>query len=128
MKDYFSPEFLNRIDDTIVFNKLDKKDALEITKLLLDEYANDIKEKNILISYTPNVIKFLTDKGFSEKFGARPLRRAIQKNVEDEIAYKYVMGNLKEGKNYVLDVSNDKIVILDNVVVTTPKIAEEVNA
>ena len=128
LKDYFSPEFLNRIDDTIVFNKLDKKDALEITKLLLDEYANDIKEKNILISYTPNVIKFLTDKGFSEKFGARPLRRAIQKNVEDEIAYKYVMGNLKEGKNYVLDVSNDKIVILDNVVVTTPKIAEEVNA
>ena len=127
LKDYFSPEFLNRIDDTIVFNKLDKKDALEITKLLLDEYANDIKEKNILISYTPNVIKFLTDKGFSEKFGARPLRRAIQKNVEDEIAYKYVMGNLKEGKNYVLDVSNDKIVILDNVVVTTPKIAEGVN-
>jgi hypothetical protein len=48
--------------------------------------------------------------------------------VEDEIAYKYVMGNLKEGKNYVLDVSNDKIVILDNVVVTTPKIAEGVNA
>ena len=126
LKEYFSPEFLNRIDDTIVFNKLDKLDALKITKLLLDEYANDIKQKNILISYTESVIKFLTDKGFSEKFGARPLRRAIQKHVEDEIAYKYVTGDIKEGKNYVLDVNNDKIVILDNVVIASPKLNESV--
>ena len=111
LKDYFSPEFLNRIDDTIVFNKLTKNDAEQITRLLLDEYIKDIEKKHLNIKYTDALVKFITDKGFNDKFGARPLRRAITKNVEDTVAYKYVKGELKENTKYMLDVDNNNVCI-----------------
>ena len=111
LKDYFSPEFLNRIDDTIVFNKLTKNDACKITKLLLDEYITDIQKKHLDITYTDNLVKFITEKGFNDKFGARPLRRAITKNIEDIIAYKYVKGEIKENTKYILDVENNMVCI-----------------
>ncbi|MBQ8043459.1 MAG: ATP-dependent Clp protease ATP-binding subunit [Clostridia bacterium] len=111
LKDYFSPEFLNRIDDTIVFNKLTKNDAKQITKLLLDEYIKDITKKRLNISYTDALVKFLTEKGFNDKFGARPLRRAITKYVEDTVAYKYVKGEIKENTKYTLDIANDVVCV-----------------
>ncbi len=111
LKDYFSPEFLNRIDDTIVFNKLTKNDAKKITKLLLDEYIEDIKKKHLDIHYTDALVDYITEKGFNDKFGARPLRRAITKNVEDTIAYKYVKGEIKENTKYTLDVENNVVCI-----------------
>lgn len=113
LKDYFSPEFLNRIDDIIVFNKLSKNDAIEITKLLLDEYVLDLKQKNIEITYSNNLIKFIANKGFNEKFGARPLKRTIMKYIEDEIAYGYIKGDIQEKCKYSLDIDeqNKKIII-----------------
>ena len=112
LKDYFSPEFLNRIDDTIVFNKLTKENALAITKLLVNEYVEDIKKKRIKISYTHELIKFITEKGFNDKFGARPLRRAITKYIEDAIALGYIKGELKENKQYLVDVKDNNVIIL----------------
>ena len=112
LKDYFSPEFLNRIDDTIVFNKLTKENALAITKLLVNEYVEDIKKKRIKISYTDELIKFITEKGFNDKFGARPLRRAITKHIEDAIALGYIKGELKENKQYLVDVKDNNVIIL----------------
>ena len=106
LKDYFSPEFLNRIDDIIVFNKLNKQNAMDITRLLLNEYITEVENKKIYLKYTEALVEFITNTGFSDKFGARPLRRAIQKNVEDLIAYKYIKGELKENTNYILDVLN----------------------
>ena len=111
LKDYFSPEFLNRIDDTIVFNKLSKQDAEKITRLLVDEYINDIKKKHLDISYTDSLVKFITEKGFNDKFGARPLRRAITKHIEDTIAYKYIKGEIKEKTKYTLDIANNIVVV-----------------
>ena len=111
LKDYFSPEFLNRIDDTIVFNKLTKQDAEKITKLLLDEYITDIKKKHIDITYTDALVKFITEKGFNDKFGARPLRRAITKHVEDTVAYKYIKGEIKENTKYTLDIKDNTVYI-----------------
>lgn len=111
LKDYFSPEFLNRIDDTIVFNKLTKQDAEQITRLLLDEYIGEIQKKHLDITYTDALVKFITEKGFNDKFGARPLRRAITKNIEDIVAYKYVKGEIKEKKKYILDVENNAVCI-----------------
>ena len=113
LKEYFSPEFLNRIDDTIVFNKLTKDDALEITKLLVDEYVKDIKKKRIKLSYTPELISYITKEGFNDKFGARPLRRAITKNIEDTIALKYIKGELNEDTKYTLDVVNAQVVVTE---------------
>ena len=111
LKDYFSPEFLNRIDDIIVFNKLNKQNAMDITRLLLNEYITEVENKKIYLKYTETLVEFITNTGFSDKFGARPLRRAIQKNVEDLIAYKYIKGELKENTNYILDVLNGTVTL-----------------
>lgn len=111
LKDYFSPEFLNRIDDIIVFNKLNKQNAMDITRLLLNEYITEVENKKIYLKYTEALVEFITNTGFSDKFGARPLRRAIQKNVEDLIAYKYIKGELKENTNYILDVLNETVTL-----------------
>lgn len=111
LKDYFSPEFLNRIDDTIVFNKLSKSNAMDITRLLLNEYITEVENKKIYLKYTEALVEYITNIGFSDKFGARPLRRAIQKNVEDLIAYKYIKGELNENTNYILDVQNNTVTI-----------------
>lgn len=111
LKDYFSPEFLNRIDDTIVFNKLSKSNAMDITRLLLNEYITEVENKKIYLKYTESLVEYITNIGFSDKFGARPLRRAIQKNVEDLIAYKYIKGELNENTNYILDVQNNTVTI-----------------
>ena len=114
LKDYFSPEFLNRIDDTIVFNKLSKANAMDITRLMLNEYISEVENKKIFIKYTENVVEFITNIGFNDKFGARPLRRAIQKNIEDLIAYMYIKGDLEDNSEYIADVLDNKVVLTKN--------------
>ncbi|MDO4283112.1 MAG: ATP-dependent Clp protease ATP-binding subunit [Clostridia bacterium] len=111
LKEFFSPEFLNRIDDIITFNKLTTKNLEKIADLQLKELQKDTKERNILFTYTPEVVKFIVEKGYSEKFGARPLKRAIQNYIEDVIAVEFIKNNLKEGKKYTIDVVEDKISI-----------------
>ncbi len=112
LKEYFSPEFLNRIDDIITFNKLSKENILSITDLMLKEFKEETKSRNIKFNYTDNVIKFIAEKGYNDKFGARPLRRAIQKYVEDPLAVEFIKGDLKENKEYLIDVKNNKICII----------------
>ena len=111
LKEFFSPEFLNRIDDVITFNKLTYDNLLKISDILLKELQDETKEKNIIFEYNPEITKFIVDKGYNEKFGARPLRRAIQKYIEDLLAYEFIKGNIKENKTYTLSVQNDKISI-----------------
>lgn len=111
LKEFFSPEFLNRIDDIITFNKLTPKNLEKIADLLLKELQNDTKEKNILFDYTPAVAKFIVEKGYNDKFGARPLKRAIQNYIEDVLAVEFIKNNIKEGKKYTIDVVDDKISI-----------------
>ena len=110
LKEFFSPEFLNRIDDVITFNKLTYDDLLKISEILIKEFQEETKERNIIFEYSPEIVKYIVDKGYNEKFGARPLRRAIQKYIEDLIAVEFIKGNIKENKTYSLDVKNDKIV------------------
>ena len=111
LKEFFSPEFLNRIDDTIVFNKLSYDNILVISNILLKELQEDTKKRKILFDYTENVTKFIAKKGYNDKFGARPLKRAIQKYIEDELAFKLIKGDLKENKKYTIDIKDDKIQI-----------------
>ena len=111
LKEFFSPEFLNRIDDIITFNKLSHDTLTKIAELLIIELQNETKEKNILFTYSKDVVKYIVEKGYNEKFGARPLRRAIQKYIEDIIAVEYIKGDLKENTEYKLVVKDNKIYI-----------------
>ena len=111
LKEYFSPEFLNRIDDVITFNKLSKENILKITDLMLQELQNETKSRNIIFNYTDKVVEFISNKGYNDKFGARPLRRAIQKYVEDPLALEFIKGNLKENNEYTIDIEDGKICI-----------------
>ena len=113
LKEFFSPEFLNRIDDTIVFNKLSFDNILVIADLLIKELQEETKKRHILFDYTKNVTHFIAKKGYNEKFGARPLKRAIQKYIEDELAVRLIKGKLKENTKYLIDVKDEKIIIND---------------
>lgn len=113
LKEFFSPEFLNRIDDVITFNKLSYESLTKIADILIHELQEQTKEKQIHFSYTPAVTAFIVEKGFNQKFGARPLRRAIQKYMEDVLAVAYIQGKLKEKVEYHLDVKEDQIIITE---------------
>ena len=113
LKEFFSPEFLNRIDDIIAFNKLDDSTVLKISELMISELQKETSIKNILFDYTDEVVKFIAKEGHSDKFGARPLRRAIQTHIEDLIAVKFIKNEIRENEKYTLDVdkANNTIVI-----------------
>ena len=113
LKEFFSPEFLNRIDDTIVFNKLSFDNILVIADLLIKDLQEETKKRHILFDYTKNVTHFIAKKGYNEKFGARPLKRAIQKYIEDELAVRLIKGKLKENTKYLIDVQDEEIIIND---------------
>jgi len=96
LKQAFRPEFLNRIDDIIVFNELSKEELSQIIELMLKEVISEGNEKKISLTITDKMKEFILEKGYNTKYGARPLRRAIQKYIEDEISEAYLRGNLKE--------------------------------
>lgn len=112
LKEFFTPEFLNRIDDVVVFNKLSYDNIEKITDIMLKDLQNETKDKNIVFTYSPAVIKFLIEKGYNSKFGARPIKRAIQKYIEDLIAVEYIKGNIKENSQFNLDILNNSLEIV----------------
>ena len=85
-KKFFKPEFINRLDEIIIFKPLSKHNNRQIARLELEKLSNRLKEKNVYIKYTPKVLDFLVEKGTSIRNGARFLKRAIQKNIEDKIS------------------------------------------
>ena len=97
MKKLFNPEFLNRVDETIVFRSLTKKDILKIIDIELRDLMANIAEHKMSIKLDKSARNFLVEKGYDEKFGARPLRRAIQKYVEDPLAEEILRGSFEEG-------------------------------
>ena len=111
LKKEFKPEFLNRVDDIIVFHQLSKEDIREIAKRLLDKLAARVKEMDIDIDCTDAVIDKIADIGFDPVYGARPLKRAIQSEIEDRLSEKMLDGSVKAGNKYTFDVIDDKIAI-----------------
>ena len=89
LKEVFRPEFLNRVDEIIVFDSLKKKELLQIVDLMLKYTIKALKQKDISFNITDEAKQFILDKGTNIKFGARPLRRAIQRYIEDEISEKF---------------------------------------
>ena len=106
LKKTFSPEFLNRIDDIVIFNSLDKKHMLKIIDIELEKVINRIKKLGFEIKISRKAKEFLVDKGYDKKYGARPLKRAIQKYLEDLIAQEIVTDSIKENDIIKVDLDN----------------------
>lgn len=97
LRKVFRPEFLNRVDDIIVFNKLNKDEIKQIAVKMFKTLENRLDKMNIKISFTDNAISEIADKGFDENYGARPLRRAIQNEIEDPLSEQMLEGKVKDG-------------------------------
>lgn len=108
VKNVFKPEFLNRIDDMIVFHALEKEDILEIVKLMTDMLAKRVQENmGISVSFTDKALEKIAEEGFDKAYGARPLRRAIQSRIEDAFAEEYLQGNFKAGEKVSVGVKTN---------------------
>ncbi len=112
LKETFRPEFLNRVDDIIVFSKLTKEDLGKIVDLMIEEVRESVEEKGIIIEVSQDVKDFILEKGYDEQYGARPLRRAIQNYIEDEMAEAFLLGKIKEGDQVKIQLDDDNKVQL----------------
>ena len=110
LRSTFRPEFLNRIDEVIIFNSLSQEDIAKIAQLMLDDVAKRCKSIGISLSFSPKVAEFLATKGFDANWGARPLRRTVMRLVEDSLSTDLLEGKFKAGDNVGADVKDEKIV------------------
>ena len=109
LKDVFRPEFLNRVDEIVVFDSLTENELIQIVDLMLNFTVKALKEKDITIKFTENAKKYILEKGTNIKFGARPLRRAIQRYIEDEISEKILKSEIVDGQNVEVDFVNNEL-------------------
>ena len=112
LKQYFRPEFLNRLDEIIVFRQLNRDEVKLIADIMLREVFNRMKEKGILLSVTEAFKERLVEEGYNPAYGARPLRRAVMRLLEDSLAEEFLAGRLKEGEAALVDVDDDKQVVI----------------
>ena len=110
LKHVFRPEFLNRVDETVVFHALTQPEIEQIAGLMLNQMKKRLKELGVSLEYEPSVAALLAQAGFDAKFGARPLRRAIQRRVEDALSEELIAGRLKLGDQVRASVQNDELV------------------
>ena len=111
LKSSFRPEFLNRVDETIVFHTLSKEELLQIVDLMLKEITDELAERNIHITFSNEVKEYILEKGYEVKYGARPLRRAIQKYIENELAESLLRNELLPNDSIIINLENDKVVL-----------------
>jgi ATP-dependent Clp protease ATP-binding subunit ClpC len=112
MKNFFSPEFLNRIDDTIMFNTLSQDDIKKITKIELDKLISRLDEMKYKIKYDESLVDFIAKIGFDDVYGARPMKRAVQDKVEDLLSEEVLTGRVLEGKTYTLVVEGEEVKVI----------------
>lgn len=111
LKKQFRPEFLNRIDEIIVFHKLNDEDVKKIIDIMINQLEKRLNAQNITLDVDDKVKDLIAKKGVDRNYGARPLKRAIQNMLEDKIAEEMLDGKVKQGKKNIATVEDDKIVI-----------------
>ena len=109
LKETFRPEFLNRVDEIIIFNTLSQNELIKIIDLMLEDTKKALQDKNINLQLSKNAKEFILAKGTDLKYGARPLRRAIQKFVEDEIAEKILKGEIINGQTINISLKDNSL-------------------
>jgi ATP-dependent Clp protease ATP-binding subunit ClpC len=112
MKNFFSPEFINRIDDTIVFNSLSKEDIKKITDIELKKLMGRLTEMKYKITYDDSLVEYIAKIGYDELYGARPMKRAIQDKVEDLLSEEVLTDKIVEGKSYVIKVEDETVKVV----------------
>lgn len=110
VKDVFRPEFINRVDDLIVFHALEPADIQQIARLMLESVTKRLAERGMYLRYDDDVVKLLATEGFDANYGARPLRRTIQRTVEDALSEEIIAGRITLGDAVRLSVQDGKIV------------------
>jgi ATP-dependent Clp protease ATP-binding subunit ClpC len=108
-KKTFRPEFLNRLDDIIVFRALTKPDLIEILDLEMSKVIARLKNKNITLQLDEKAKDFLVEKGYDPQYGARPMRRSVERFLEDPLAEEILRGSLHEGEPVHVSVENDRL-------------------
>jgi ATP-dependent Clp protease ATP-binding subunit ClpC len=114
LKKAFRPEFLNRIDEIIVFHSLEKKHLKEIVTLMVEQLKKRLKEQDIELELTNAAIEKLAEEGYDREYGARPLRRAIQKHIEDRLSEELLKGTIGKDQKVTMDVKDGEFVVLTN--------------
>jgi ATP-dependent Clp protease ATP-binding subunit ClpC len=112
LKQYFRPEFLNRLDEIIVFRQLSRDEVKEIAEIMLKEVFSRMEEKGIHLSVTEAFKERLVEEGYNPSYGARPLRRAVMRLLEDSLAEEFLSGRIGEGDSAVVDVNEEKQVVI----------------
>lgn len=113
LKLHFRPEFLNRIDETIIFHSLNQKELQQIVKLLANKIVNRIGERGIQLRFTPAAINLVAKEGYDPEYGARPLRRALQTLVEDPLSEALLAGEIQSGDQVIVGANHNKITLKD---------------
>src|SRR3954449_12100351 len=109
LRQSFRPEFINRIDEIIVFRALDDEQLAQITRLLLDKLARRLRAQHIEVEFTDDAVALLAREGFDPEFGARPLRRTIQRLVENELSRMLLSGDLEPGDRVTVGATNGEL-------------------
>ena len=117
LKRTFSPEFLNRIDEVVVFRKLMRESISKIIELQLDRVRQRLKEEQIGLEFSPEAMEWLIDKGYEPAYGARPIKRAIQKHLENPLSEKILYGDLKPGSTARIEIKDDVLIVIEKTAV-----------
>ncbi len=112
VREIFRPEFLNRVDEIIVFEELSREQLGQILEIMLKQVTQDVQEKGMNITFDDTAKNLLIEKGFDTKFGARPLRKTIQRHIEDELSELFLSGKIKMGSTIKVTVEEGKIVMI----------------
>ena len=125
LKRTFAPEFLNRVDDVVMFNALEKKDIQKIIGIEIRQVVKRVEEMGYKIEITEKAMDFLAEKGWDEQYGARPLKRAVQKYVEDVLAESIISSNLHIGDTISIDMAENGEETVVNIIPNEKKVLEE---
>jgi ATP-dependent Clp protease ATP-binding subunit ClpB len=110
LQNHFRPEFLNRIDEIIIFHRLTKDDLKQIIKIQLDLLTERLKERGLKITLQPEVMEYLAEVGYDPDFGARPLKRSIQREIMDPLAMNLLTSEIKDGQEVVVSMDSGNLV------------------
>jgi ATP-dependent Clp protease ATP-binding subunit ClpC len=109
LRESFRPEFLNRIDEIIVFRQLDREELRQITRLLLEETRRRLHAQDVRLEFTDAAVDWIADHGYQPEFGARPMRRTIQREVDNQLSRMLLDGQVSAGQEIVVDVADGRL-------------------